>query len=121
MIGTKSVSGRQRGMQGEFLAVALRDHAGAVGVGKLVVAAFAGHDAFVQVSDQKITCTRSRMPPLPSSLMPSLLADGGGAAVAAGEVVATQRFDCAIDGAGLDRHAGGVLREVDQFADRSAR
>ena len=45
----------QRRMQSEFLAVALRDHAGAGRVGELVMASLAGHDPLVQVSERKMT------------------------------------------------------------------
>ena len=40
---------RQRGMQGELLAVALSDNARPGSVGKLIVASLSSHDALIQI------------------------------------------------------------------------
>ena len=47
--GRKSVSGRQRCMQGEFRAAALRDEGRAIGVDEIVVPPLAGDDLPVEL------------------------------------------------------------------------
>ncbi len=87
--------GRQRRMQRELLAVALRDHAGAVGVGELIVAAFAGDDALVQVLGMEDHLDEIADAAAALQTNAQLLAHGGGAAVGAGEVVAAECFGLA--------------------------
>ena len=103
-------------MQGEFLAVALCDHAGAGHVGKLVMASLAGHDALVQ--GIRTEDDLNELADAAAAFEPDaeLLADSAGPAVAACEVAAAQRPLVAVDGAGVNRHAALVLVEVDQFA-----
>src|SRR5271165_711861 len=102
-------------MQRELLAVALRDHAGAVGVSELVVTAFAGDDALVKVF--RVKDHLDKIPDAPASFQSNaqLLADGGGAAVGAGEVKAAERFGRAVCRAGVNRYAAAVLGELRQF------
>ena len=107
---------RQRGMQGEFLAVTLCNHAGKASVGKLIVTPLSRHDAFVEVvrpEDHLDEIADSSTALEPDA---QLLADRAGATVAARQIVAAQRLLAAIHGADVNRHAALVLREVHELA-----
>ena len=103
-------------MQGEFLAVALRDHARPGGVGELIVASLSGHDALVQVIRSEDHLNEVAKAALAFEFDTELLADSAGSAVAAGEIAAAQGSLASIHGAGDNRYAVVVLGEVNEFA-----
>src|ERR1700733_4180384 len=93
----------QRGMQGKFLAVALRDYARPGGVGELIVASLSGYDALVQVIRSEDDLNEIANATFAFEFDTELLADGAGSAVAAGQVAAPQRFVASVRGAGENR------------------
>src|ERR1700733_15051243 len=102
-------------MQSELPAIALRDHAGAIGVGELVVTAFTCDDFLIKMFGVKNHLDEITNASAALELNSQLLADGGSAPIGTGEIVTAERFGGAADVARADRYPVRVLREIDEF------
>ena len=107
---------RQRRMQGEFGAAALRDDGRAVGVDEIVVPALAGADLPVELVRLEDHLHQVADAALALELDAELLAHPAGAAVAAHQIAGRAASRAAVKGARRHRHALGVLHEVHQLA-----